>query len=79
MVEDRRGKTMLRGHDAAFYLVDVLFSRKLMTFFSWTGTVAREGTVHKSAFKAYTRTVALFQQLVQVSDTQYTALLRWRN
>lgn len=45
-----------------------------MTQYSWAGTAARKGHVQKSPFKVYARTLALFQELVKLSDPAYSTI-----
>lgn len=35
-------KLQLKGHDATLYLVEVSFTRRLMTDYSWAGTTAQK-------------------------------------
>lgn len=74
MMKDHYGTNKLTGHDAALYLVDILFTRNIMTKYTWAGTAARSGHQQKSCFKNFTNTIGTFHMLVKVADPTYTKL-----
>ena len=61
-----------RGSSNAYALVDAMFTRHFMTTCSWAG--GSRNMTPKNCFKAYTRTIDLFFELINNSDKTYTKM-----
>lgn len=60
------------GLNAAYVLVDVIFTRELMTMTSWAG--GSKSGERKVAFKMFPRILDFFHNLIQLADPTFTQL-----
>lgn len=61
----------MKGDNAAYSLIDLIFTRKLMTKFSWAGGY-KKGSSPKKAFKQFVFVIGFFYELVRLADPSYT-------
>lgn len=62
-----------RGLNNCYALVDVMFTRRFLTECSWAGG-SKNAASKKNCFKAYSRIINLFFEVIQHSDKTFTLL-----
>lgn len=58
------------GINNCYMLIDVIFSRKFMTYCSWTGGARNQK--EKIPFKVYKNVISLFFKVIHLSDKDFT-------
>lgn len=61
------------GFKIAYKLVDYMFTSDILVQYSWTG-LSKEPGVVKDSFQKYENIIRLFQRVVQLADSRYTAM-----
>ncbi|KAF9791794.1 hypothetical protein SFRURICE_020193 [Spodoptera frugiperda] len=62
-----------RGLNNCYALVDVMFTRRFLTECSWAGG-SKNASAKKHCFKAHSRVITLFFEIIQLSDKSFTLL-----
>lgn len=63
----------MKGEKAAYTLVDFVFTRNLMTKYSWSGNT-KKGHIQKKCFKQFEHVFNFFYNLIKKADPTYTTV-----